>query len=55
MITNGSVHSLRHDNGTFSLIAFDDPIEEESLQSATENLEEQNAVEQRDSVGSVVR
>lgn len=55
MITNGSIHSLRHEDGTFSLIAFDDPIEVESLECATENLEDQNAVERRDSAGSVLR
>lgn len=55
MITNGSIHSLRHEDGTFSLIAFDDPIEVESLEFATENLEDQNAVERRDSAGSVLR
>lgn len=52
MITNGSIHSLRHDNGTFELIAFDDPIDDESLQYATENLDEQNALERRDSKSS---
>lgn len=55
MITNGSIHSLRHVDGTFSLIAFDDPIEVESLECATENLEDQNAVERRDTAGSGVR
>lgn len=48
MITNGSIHSLRHEDGTFELIAFDDPIEDESLDCATEDLDEQNAVERRD-------
>ena len=55
MITNGSIHSLRHEDGTFSLIAFDDPIEVESLECATDNLEDQNAVERRDTLGSGVR
>ena len=49
-IRNGSVHSFRHTDGTLELIAFDDPIEAESLECATDELEEQNAVEQRESV-----
>jgi len=49
-IRNGSVHSFRHTDGTLELIAFDDPIEEESLECATAELEEQNAVEQREAV-----
>ena len=49
-IRNGSVHSFRHTDGTLELITFDDPIEEESLECATAELEEQNAVEQRESV-----
>lgn len=42
-ITNGSVHSLRYEDGALSLIAFDDPIEIESLDG--EDLREQNAAE----------
>lgn len=49
-IRNGSVHSFRHTDGTLELIAFDDPIEEESLECATDELEDQNAVEQREAV-----
>jgi uncharacterized phosphatase len=41
MITNGSVHSFRFDGDGLRLIAFDDPIESESL-------DEQNAVEARE-------
>jgi probable phosphoglycerate mutase len=48
MISNGSVHSLKHEDGTFELIAFDDPIEEESLASATDDLDAQNALEGRE-------
>ena len=48
MITNGSVHSFRHENGSLRLIAFDDPIEIESLDGATDDLDEQNAVERRE-------
>lgn len=49
-IRNGSVHSFAHTDGTLELIAFDDPIEEESLETATVELEEQNAVERRESL-----
>ncbi|MCU1410139.1 MAG: histidine phosphatase family protein [Rhodoglobus sp.] len=45
MITNGSVHSFRYEDGALSLIAFDDPIEEESIEG--EDLREQNPVEAR--------
>jgi len=48
-IRNGSVHSFRHVDGAFELIAFDDPIEEASLETATVELEEQNEIELRDS------
>ena len=50
-IRNGSVHSLRHSEGTLDLVAFDDPIELESLELADADIEEQNAVESRDSAG----
>lgn len=53
-ITNGSVHSFSHDDGTLTLIAFDDPIEDESLECATDDLDEQNAIERRDAAGSVL-
>ena len=49
-IRNGSVHSFRHTDGTLDLIAFDDPIEVESLDCATEDIEDQNAVESRESL-----
>ena len=48
-IRNGSVHSFRHTDGTLDLIAFDDPIEVESLENAVDDIEDQNAVESRDS------
>lgn len=51
-IRNGSIHSFSHIDGTLELIAFDDPIELESLECATEELEDQNAVERRESVES---
>lgn len=49
-IRNGSVHSFSHTDGSFELIAFDDPIEVESLDCATDELEAQNAVEARESI-----
>jgi uncharacterized phosphatase len=49
-ITNGSIHSLRVVDGTLELIAFDDPIDELSLECGTGDIEEQNALESRDSV-----
>lgn len=48
MITNGSIHSFRvEDDGSLRLIAFDDPIEIESVegQDDCEDLDEQNAIE----------
>jgi uncharacterized phosphatase len=48
MITNGSVHSFRVIDGTLRLIAFDDPIEFESIGDDTGALSVQNAVEARD-------
>ena len=52
-IRNGSIHSFRHDDGELSLIAFDDPIEIESLDCADDELEDQNAIEGRESAGVV--
>jgi uncharacterized phosphatase len=49
-ITNGSVHSFRVVDGTFELIAFDDPIDELSLECATEDLDSQNALEGRETL-----
>ena len=49
-IRNGSVHSFRHTDGTLDLIAFDDPVEAESLECATDDIEDQNAVESRESL-----
>ena len=47
-ITNGSVHSFRHDNGTVSLIRFDDPVVGESLGPDTDSIEVQNRLEGRE-------
>ena len=46
-IRNGSIHSFLHTDGTLDLIAFDDPIDIESLECATEDITEQNALESR--------
>lgn len=45
MITNGSVHSFRLEEGGLKLIAFDDPIEIESVGQDCGDLDEQNAIE----------
>jgi broad specificity phosphatase PhoE len=51
-ITNGSIHSVRVAEGSLELIAFDDPIDELSLECGTDDIEEQNALERRDAVPS---
>jgi uncharacterized phosphatase len=51
-ITNGSIHSVRVIDGSLELIAFDDPIDELSLECGTGDIEEQNALELRDPVTS---
>jgi uncharacterized phosphatase len=51
-ITNGSVHSFELVDGALELIAFDDPIDEESLECGTDDLDEQNAMEGRDAARS---
>jgi broad specificity phosphatase PhoE len=45
MITNGSVHSFRLEDGALRLIAFDDPIEIESIGDDCGDIDEQNRVE----------
>jgi len=47
-ITNASVHSFRVEDGELRLIAFDDPIKEESVMPECEDLDVQNAVEAAD-------
>lgn len=44
-ITNGSVHSFRLEDGALRLIAFDDPIEIESIGEDCGDIDEQNRVE----------
>ena len=53
-ITNASVHSFRVTDGTLELIAFDDPIEQESLLPSCEDLDVQNAVEAQDDDDTLV-
>lgn len=47
MITNGSVHSFHYVDEGLVLIAFDDPMETESITPGSEDIEEQNAIERR--------
>jgi len=47
-IRNGSIHSFRHIDGALQLITFDDPITVESLDCATDELEVQNPIEDRE-------
>ena len=48
-ISNGSIHSFELVDGSLELVAFNDPIDELSLDCATESLDEQNALESRES------
>ncbi len=50
-ITNGSIHSFRHVGGSLELVEFDDPIESASVIEGEEDLEEQNALEERETKG----
>jgi len=47
-ITNGSVHSFRHADGALELVAFDDPIDEQSIFPFADDFEEQNALAERE-------
>ncbi len=51
-IGNGSIHSVRQAHGSLHLLAFNDPIEKRSLAVGAEDIAEQNAIEQRDALGS---
>lgn len=48
-ISNGSIHSFRLNDGALQLVAFDDPIEEASVEPGAAGLEQQNAMELRES------
>lgn len=50
-ISNGSIHSFRLNDGALELVAFDDPIDEASVQPGSPDLSEQNAIERRESAG----
>jgi uncharacterized phosphatase len=49
-ITNGSIHSFELVDGALELVAFDDPIDELSLECGTEDLDQQNALESRETL-----
>lgn len=49
-ITNGSIHSFEVVDGSLELVVFDDPIEELSMECGTGGLDEQNAVESRETL-----
>lgn len=51
-ITNGSIHSFELVDGSLELVAFDDPIDELSLECGTEDLDQQNAMESRETLRS---
>lgn len=50
LITNGSVHSFRFGDDELRLIAFNDPIEVDSIGEDCGDIDEQNAVEAREDV-----
>lgn len=49
MITNGSVHSFRHADGALELVAFDDPLDEQSVFPFADDFEQQNPLAARES------
>jgi broad specificity phosphatase PhoE len=49
-ITNGSIHSFELIDGSLELVAFNDSIDELSLECGTEDLDQQNAVESRETL-----
>ena len=49
-ITNGSIHSFELVDGSLELVEFNDPIDAESLECGTEDLDEQNALESREAL-----
>jgi probable phosphoglycerate mutase len=50
-ITNGSIHSFELVDGSLELVVFNDPIDELSLECGTDDLDAQNALESRESLG----
>jgi uncharacterized phosphatase len=51
-ITNGSIHSFELVDGALELVSFNDPIDELSLECGTEDLDQQNAIESRETLRS---
>jgi len=49
-ISNGSIHSFEYSDGSLDLVFFDDPIDAESLECGTGSLEDQNAMESRETL-----
>ncbi len=47
-ITNGSVHSFRHADGAIELVAFDDPLDEQSIFPLADDFEQQNPLAARE-------
>ncbi len=47
-ISNGSIHSFRLNDGALELVAFDDPIDEASVEPGAADLVQQNAIERRE-------
>jgi len=48
-ISNGSIHSFRLSDGALELVAFDDPIDDASVEPGAADLTQQNAMERRES------
>jgi probable phosphoglycerate mutase len=51
-ITNGSIHSFRQVGGGLELIAFDDPIDIASVSPGSEDIVQQNPLEERETEGA---
>jgi probable phosphoglycerate mutase len=51
-ITNGSIHSFELVDGSLELVSFNDPIDQLSLECGTEDLDQQNAMESRETLRS---
>jgi broad specificity phosphatase PhoE len=51
-ITNGSIHSFELVDGSLELVVFNDPIDDLSLECGTEDLDQQNAMESRETLRS---
>jgi broad specificity phosphatase PhoE len=49
-IGNGSIHSFELVDGSLELVMFDDPIDELSQECGTDGLDEQNALESRETL-----